>query len=184
MFIIEELIKKAKEGDKESIISIIEKYKKYVFKKAYNYHVPGYEYEDLVQHGYLSIIKAIHMYKLGSNSYNGYFINAINTNLAALLKGEIKHYREIPDENILNKDERYDFTIEDEMIAYEEVKELYTALDKLDPEEREIIKRYYINDESFAEIASDMNLGYDRTTYLRRRGLKKIRGIIADIRDE
>lgn len=178
MFIIEKLIRKAKEGDREAIAAIIEKYKNYVFKKAHNYNVPGYEYEDLIQHGFLSIIKEIHMYKLGSNSYNGYFINSININFAALLKGEIRHYREIPDENILNKDESYEFTIEDEMIAYEQVKELYEALDKLEPEEREILERRYIKEESFSEIACDMNLGYDRTTYLRNRGLKKIREII------
>lgn len=175
---MENVIRKAKEGDRDAITEIIDKYKRYVFKKAYSYKVPGYDNEDLVQHGFLSIIKGIHMYKLGSNSYNGYFLNAINMNFAALLKGEIKHFREIPDENIFNKDQVYEFTIEDEMIAYEEVKELYEALDKLQPEEREIIKRRYIKEESFKEIACGMNLGYDRTTYLRNRGLRKIREII------
>ncbi|QGU96835.1 sigma-70 family RNA polymerase sigma factor [Clostridium bovifaecis] len=175
---MEELIKKAKEGDREAATAIIEKYKKYVFKKANYYHVPGYDYEDLVQHGYLSIIKAIHMYKLGSNSYNGYFMNAIKMNFAALLKGEINHYREIPDENILNKDEEYNFTIEDEVIAYEEVKELYEALDKLELKEREILERRYIKEESFTEIAADMNFKYDRTTYLRNRALKNTKSIL------
>lgn len=175
---MEELIRRAKEGDREAAVCIIDKYKYLVLKKAYDYHVPGYDFEDLVQQGYLSIIKAIHMYKLGSKSYNGYFISTINTNFAALLKGEIKHFREIPDENILNKDEAYDFTIEDQLIAYEEVKELYAAMDKLEPIEREILNRYYINDESFKEIACDIELGYDRTTYLRTRAVKKLRGIM------
>jgi RNA polymerase sporulation-specific sigma factor len=49
-----------------------------------------------VQQGYLSVIKAIGMYKLGSNSFNGYGISSIRTNFKALLKGKIKYYREVP----------------------------------------------------------------------------------------
>ena len=175
---MEELILRAKDGNAEALACIIDKYKYLVMKRASEYRVPGYDFEDLVQHGYLSIIRAVHMYKLSSNSYNGYIINAINNNFAALLKGSIKHFREIPDENILNKDERYDFTIEDELIAYDEVKKLYNALDKLDPVEREILERHYINEDSFCEIACDINLEYNKTTYLRTRALKKLRGML------
>ncbi|CAG7840410.1 RNA polymerase sigma-H factor [Clostridium haemolyticum] len=175
---MEQLITKAKGGDVESINFIINKYKNFVFKKASGYHIPGYNFEDLVQHGYLSIIKAIRMYKLGSNSYNGYFLNAISTNFAALLKGEIKHFREVPADNILNKDKEYEFTVEDEVIAYDQIKKLYEAMDKLEPLEREIISRYYINNEKFKDIAEDKKLLYDRTIYLRRRAIRKLRGIM------
>ncbi|KOA78096.1 RNA polymerase sigma factor [Clostridium botulinum] len=175
---MEEVIRKARGGDVKSINSIINKYKNFVFKKAAGYNIPGYDFEDLVQHGYLSIIKAIRMYRLGSSSYNGYFLNAISTNFAALLKGEIKHFREVPDDNILNKDEEYEFTVEDEVIVYDQVKKLYEAMDKLQPLEREIISRYYINDESFKDIANDKKLLYDRTTYLRRRAIRKLRGMM------
>ncbi|NFF31281.1 sigma-70 family RNA polymerase sigma factor, partial [Clostridium botulinum] len=65
---MEEVIRKARGGDVKSINSIINKYKNFVFKKAAGYNIPGYDFEDLVQHGYLSIIKAIRMYKLGSSS--------------------------------------------------------------------------------------------------------------------
>nr|WP_272507469.1 sigma-70 family RNA polymerase sigma factor [Clostridium aestuarii] len=160
------------------LIPKLHKYKYLVLKKAGQYHIPGYEYEDLVQHGYLSIIKAIHMYKLGSNSYNGYFINTISTNFAALLKGTIKHLREIPDENIVNNDKEYEFTIEDQLIVYEEVKELYAAMDKLEPIEREILNRYYINNESFKEIACGMECDYNRITYLRTKAINKLSKII------
>ncbi|MCD3218208.1 sigma-70 family RNA polymerase sigma factor, partial [Clostridium botulinum C] len=55
---MENIIKRAKEGDRASIISIIEKYKPFIFKIAHKYNIPGYDFEDLVQHGYLSVIKA------------------------------------------------------------------------------------------------------------------------------
>lgn len=174
---MEQLIEKAKMGDRESVISIIEKYKGFVLKKASKYNIPGYCFEDLVQQGYLSIIKAIHKYTLGSNSYNGYFLNCIDLNFKALLKGEIKHFREVPDYNITEKNDLYYFTLEDEIIAYDEVKKLYVALNKLDPTESEIIKRHYLNDESFKEIAASLDVKYSRVIYLRGKGFRKIERI-------
>lgn len=47
----------------------------------------------------------------------------------------------------------YEFTLEDEVIAFEEVKKLYAALDKLEPLEPAVIERYYILDYSLGEIA-------------------------------
>ena len=132
---MEKLVEKAKTKEGTATEEIIEKFKYLIFKEATRYHIPGYDLEDLVQHGYLSVIKAIAMYKLGSNSFNGYCINAIRMNFKALLKGQIKHFREIPNNEMLDFDTSgdYEFTLEDEVIAYDEVKKLYVALDKLDP---------------------------------------------------
>ena len=93
---LESLVEKAKNGDRIALMDIIERYKFLIIRLAVSYHIPSYEFEDLVQQGYLSVIKAIGMYKLGSNSFNGYCINSIKTNFKALLKGKIKHYREVP----------------------------------------------------------------------------------------
>lgn len=172
---MEEIIRKAKLGDKEAIILLIKRYQKYVFKKAWQIKIVGYDFEDLVQHGYLSVIKAVHMYKLGSNSYDGYFLRAINKNFYALLKGQIKHFREVPDENIFNKSEKYDFTLEDEIIVYEEILKVRTLLEKLDSEEREVIERHYIMEKSYREIAADIDKTISQVRYLRKKGLEKLK---------
>ena len=116
---MEKLVEKAKNRESGATEEIIEKFKYLIFKESSRYHVPGYELEDLVQHGYLSVIKAIDMYKLGSNSFNGYCINAIKLNFKALLKGQIKHFREVPNNEMLDFDTvaNYEFTLEDEVIA-------------------------------------------------------------------
>ena len=72
---MEKLIEKAKTKDSGATEEIIEKFKYLIIKEASRYHVPGYELEDLIQHGYLSVIRAISLYKLGSNSFSGYCIN-------------------------------------------------------------------------------------------------------------
>ena len=177
---MENLVAKAKNKEGNATEEIIEKFKYLIFKEASKYHIPGYELEDLVQHGYLSVIKAIAMYKLGSNSFYGYCITAIIMNFKALLKGEIKHFREVSSNEMLDFDTagNYEFTLEDEVIAHEEVKKLYSALDKLEPLEREIIERYYILEHSLGEIACDGDKSYYQFARLKKKALKKLKSLI------
>ena len=177
---MEKLVEKAKNRESGATEEIIEKFKYLIFKESSRYHVPGYELEDLVQHGYLSVIKAIDMYKLGSNSFNGYCINAIKLNFKALLKGQIKHFREVPNNEMLDFDTvaNYEFTLEDEVIAYDEVKKLQVALDKLDPIEREIVERYYILDQSLKEIACDSDKSYYQFARIKKKALEKLKALI------
>ncbi len=61
---MEKLVEKAKTKEESATEEILEKFKYLIFKEATKYHIPSYNYEDLVQHGYLSVLKAISMYKL------------------------------------------------------------------------------------------------------------------------
>lgn len=177
---MEKLIEKAKTKDSGATEELIEKFKYLIIKEAARYHVPGYELEDLIQHGYLSVIRAIALYKLGSNSFNGYCINAIRMNFMALLKGKIKHFREVPSNEMLDFDTArdYEFTLEDEVLAYDEVKKLHAALDKLEPLEREIIERYYILDQTLREIAMDSDKNYHQFARMKKNALAKLRSLL------
>lgn len=180
MLNVEKLIQKAKAREGGATEEIIEKFKYFIFKESTRYHIPSYDTSDLVQHGYLSVIKAIDMYKLGSNSFNGYCINAIRMNFKALLKGQIKHFREVPNSEMLDFDllGNYDFTLEDEVIAYDEVKKLYVAIDSLDPLDREIIEKYYILEKPLGEIACDSDKSYHQFARLKKKALKKLKALI------
>jgi len=72
----------------------------------------------------------------------------------------------------------YEFTLEDEVIAYDEVKKLYVALDKLDPLERDILERYYVLDQSLGEIACDSDKSYHQFARIKRKALEKLRALI------
>jgi RNA polymerase sporulation-specific sigma factor len=177
---VEKLVEKAKNKEDNATEEIIEKFKYLIFKEAAKYHIPGYELVYLIQHGYLSVIKAISMYKLGSNSFNGYCITAIKMNFKALLKGQIKHFREVPRNEMLDFDTAgdYEFTLEDEVIAYGEVEKLYAALDKLEPLEREGIERYYILDQPLGEIACDSDKSYYQFARVKRKALQKLKSLM------
>ncbi|BDR68546.1 RNA polymerase sigma factor (plasmid) [Clostridium tetani] len=163
-----------KRGNNKALEKIIENFIPLILKEASKYKIKCYDYEDLVQHGYLSVIKACNKYKDNGDNFIPYCIKAIKNNYKALLKGEIKHYREIPDEFILNKAEDYMFTLEDEVIAYEKIKELYKALDKLSSNERYIIGSFYIENKAMGEIASTTSKNYNEIRYAKDKAIKKL----------
>lgn len=177
---MEKLVEKAKNKEIGATDVIIEKFKYLIIKESSRYHIPGYDTQDLIQHGYLSVIKAIALYKLGSNSFNGYCINAIRMNYKALLKGEIKHFREVPNSNMIDFDaeEHYEFTLEDEVIAYDEVEKLYAALNTLEPFERYILERYYIMGHSLTEIAASSDKSYHQYSRIKKKALEKLKAIM------
>ncbi|EJO5348253.1 sigma-70 family RNA polymerase sigma factor [Clostridium botulinum] len=172
------LLEEYRKGDIEALNKIIENFNPLILKEALKWKIQCYDYEDLVQHGYLSVIKAANMFKGEEGKFVPYCINAIKTNYKALLKGEIKHHREIPDENILNKGNEYMFTIEDEIIAYEKTKEIYKALDKLTEEEKQIINDFYIKNNSLNKVAKDTNKTYNSVRYTKDKAVKKLEKIL------
>jgi len=174
LFIIEELVKKAKNYDRAAMDEILEKFKYFVYKQAGKYIIPSYDYEDLVQHGYLSIIKAVHQYNLDKRSFTTYCTNAVINNYNALLKRKIKHFREIQDQNILDM-QVYDFTLEDEVIAYEQTKKLQVALDNLQELERRIIYSVYMEGMNLKEAAADSDVNYRKAIEIRKKSLIKLR---------
>ncbi|MCR1935003.1 sigma-70 family RNA polymerase sigma factor [Clostridium tepidum] len=168
------LLEKYRNGDVEALSKIIENFVPLILKEASKWRIQCYEYEDLVQHGYLSVIKAVNMFKGEESKFVPYCINAIKTNYKALLKGEIKHHREIPNENILNKGNEYMFTIEDEIIAYEKIKEIYEALDALTLEEKNIINDFYFKNKTIDKIAKENNKSYNNIRYKKDKIIKKL----------
>lgn len=180
VFVLYKLLEKYKEGDTEVLNKIIAYFTPIILKEASKWKISCYEYEDLVQHGYLSVIKAVNMFKGEESKFIPYCIKTIKTNYKALLKGEIKHHREIPDENISDKENEYFFTIEDEIIAYENINELYKALDKLTSEEKEVINSFYIKNNSLQKVANSINKSYNSVRYIKNKAIKKLQKILEE----
>ncbi|NFE80526.1 sigma-70 family RNA polymerase sigma factor [Clostridium sporogenes] len=169
------LLEKYRNGDVEALNKIIENFNPLILKEASKWRIQCYEYEDLVQHGYLSVIKVANIFQGEESKFVPYCINAIKTNYKALLKGEIKHHREMSDEYILDKyDDEYMFTIEDEILAYEKTKEIYEALDALTSEEKNIINDFYFKEKTIDKIAKENNKSYNNVRYKKDKIIKKL----------
>ncbi|APQ98756.1 sigma-70 family RNA polymerase sigma factor [Clostridium botulinum] len=166
-----QLVKGYKAGEEAILKDIIDKFVPIILKEAAKYKIKCYDYEDLVQHGYLSVIKAVNMYKGDGDSFKYYCIKAIKQNYRALLKGEIKHHREIPEEKDIYF---YKFTLEDEILAYEKAKELYKALDNLNKYERSIIEGFYLKNKTMESIAKENKKSYNNIRYEKDKIIKKL----------
>ncbi|MDS1005239.1 sigma-70 family RNA polymerase sigma factor [Clostridium sporogenes] len=168
-------VKKYKQGDKKALKYIIDKFVPIILKEAAKYKIKCYDYEDLVQHGYLSVIKTVNMYKGNGDSFKYYCIKAIKQNYRALLKGEIKHHREIPEEKDIYP---YKFTLEDEILAYEKAKELYKELDNLNKYERSIIEGFYFKNKTIKNIAKENKKSYNNIRYEKDKIIKKLQNTL------
>lgn len=165
------LVKRYRDGEDAILKDIIDKFVPIILKEAAKYKIKCYDYEDLVQHGYLSVIKAVNMYKGNGDSFKYYCIKAIKQNYRALLKGEIKHHREIPEEKDIYP---YKFTLEDEILAYEKTKDLYKALDSLNKYEISIIESFYFKNKTIESIAKKNKKSYNNIRYEKDKIIKKL----------
>ena len=75
-------------------------------------------------------------------------------------------------------EEHYEFTLEDEVIAYDEVEKLYVALNTLPPFESYILERYYIMGHSLTEIAATSDKSYHQYVRIKRNALEKLKAIM------
>ena len=86
-----EIIKRAKEGDKEAKLFIIDKYRPLIYKASQNIFVSGFEDEDLRQVAFESILKAIEKYNLDSPvGFSAYVKSAVENNFKYLISGRAK----------------------------------------------------------------------------------------------
>ncbi|MCR1175587.1 sigma-70 family RNA polymerase sigma factor [Clostridium botulinum] len=166
-----QLTKKCRKSDNRALQKIIDDFVPLILKEASKWHIKCYDYEDLVQHGYLSVIKAVNMYNGEDKKFKFYCIKSIKQNYKALLKGEIKHHREVPNDKDIYP---YEFTLEDEVLAYEKTKEIYKALDNLNKEERAVIEGFYFKNKTIENVAKENNKSYNNIRYEKDKIIKKL----------
>lgn len=174
---MESLIKIAKEGDKDAMEAIIKRFNYFVIKQAGKYKIPSYDFDDLIQHGFLSIIKAVKQYKLGNNNFTTYCTNAITNNFNALLKGQIKHFREVQNDEML-MEMPFDFTLEEEVVAHDLMVRVMNELDKFSLPEKQLVQEVYFNQKTLKETAIKLDLKYKQAFRLKEDIIGRLRKAI------
>jgi len=150
----EELVLKAREGDKEALEYIINKYKNFVRAKARSYFLIGADREDIVQEGMIGLYKSIRDFKNDKlSSFRAFAELCITRQIITAIKTATRQ-KHIPLNSYisLNKpiyDEESDRTLLD----------ILTATKITDPEELIISKEELYSIESkIGEILSDLEL--------------------------
>jgi len=146
---IEHLVERGKTEDKLVISELIERFTPLILKIVSSIYIKGYEKEDLIQIGYLSIIKSVREFDLDrGGSFVPYVYNAVRKNYYNEIRKAAKSnyetsYEKLVDTGDYSKLSRVEKSVEDNIIRREEICNLKTVLDKLTEEEKDLIRFSY-----------------------------------------
>ena len=188
-FNLSEIVKKAKEKDQDSMLTLINKYSPLVDKYSRIYKLKDYEKSDLKQEGNLTILNAINKFNLSKNpnAFDGYTINSIKNKYGTLARTHIKRNTESSLNMISNNDDSCEIinliedplNIEENLIKSEETSRLYSALNTLSKEELTLIDVVYLKkSHSLLKYCKENNLPYHISRYKLKKSLEKLKKLL------
>lgn len=186
MINLEELALKAQKQDNSALETLCKYFKPYIVRQAHLTYVKGYEIEDLIQIGYVSLLKAINMYKPTNKNFNYYVLASIKRNFYYLIRQEARHNNEYSmefqtSEGLTLADSIEDkFNLEENYIKKETHQELKECLKLLNKEEKEMIKWVYFQKESLKEYAEIKKITYNQSRYRMQKVLKKLKELLSN----
>lgn len=178
---LEELALKAQGGDKKSLEDLIIYFKPYIIRQARCTYVKGCDIEDLIQIGYISLIKAINMYKPLNRKFEYYALASIKRNFYYLIRKESRHNAEYSMEFetgpglTLQDGIEDDFSLEEEYSKKETYKELKKGIKSLNKEEQDMIKWVYFGGRTLKDYTQLKGITYNQGRYKMKQILQKLR---------
>lgn len=172
----EELVERAKKGDKEASETLMERYRYFVKSKARQYFLVGGEQEDLVQEGMVGLYEAIMDYD-GTSSFRTFASLCINRRIIDAVKGStrLKHralntFVSIEETDLETKEdpERY-------VIDMENRQEMLSKMSRvLSPFEFQIVV-LYMDGLSCSEISTSVSKEYKSVDNALQRAKNKLK---------
>lgn len=174
---IEELVREAKLGNKQSMEELMKAFENYIYKSAMSIYVSGYEQEDLMQLGYITVMKAVEKYNIEKTNFVNYVTLAITNNYRALIRGKVKDKGVASLDADLGDGFNLGDMLKDESVNVEEdymkseLKEaIWEGIKGLPFKLQEIITYVYIEEKgTFKEYALEKNINYN--TVIKRKNL-------------
>lgn len=161
---------------------IVKSFTPFVIKTARGIYVKGFELEDLVQIGHVSIIKAVNMFDISKNKgFVSYVTNAVTKNFYYIIRGNVKKgnccsLNSVNSEGIqiidcIVSEEKF----EEEIIEDEEKSALNRALEKLPEKEKEVIYWFYFKNRDLGQYAKEKGVPYRTVLDRKKRALEKLK---------
>lgn len=183
---LEDLVIKAQNADKSALESLFKYFKPYIIKQANCTYVKGYEMEDLIQIGYVSLMKAINLYKPFNKNFNYYALASIKRNFYYLIRQKARHNGEYSmefqtAEGLTLGDFLEDnFNLEEDYLKKETHRKLKESLRLLNREEKEIIKWVYFDKRSLKKYAELKGITYYQGRYRMQKVLEKLKELLSN----
>lgn len=184
---MQELLKKAKQGDKSSMEALINKFEPLIKKSSKKYYINGYEQKDVKQLAYMATLKAIKRFDTERSNYFPLYVKRTiqNSIYKELQKSkekviynksnkELREITEIKEISEIKNIEDEGADPEEEIIKKERREELSIIISKLNPEERNFIKKLFIEKITLKEYAEERNIEYHKAVYQKKKVLQKV----------
>lgn len=182
---LETLVIKAKAGDNSAYEEIFNRFNRFIYKTCIGIYISGYEMEDMIQLGNITLMKAVQKFDSSKNkSFTAYATSAIKNNYFYEIRQKSKLNSECSLSNETEDGLEFIDTIaseeniEEDLLLKEDISALKTALSKLSSEEQELIEYVYFKEGKLSDYARDRNINYITLVKLKDRILKKLRKML------
>lgn len=182
---IESSVIRAKTGNTEDLLKLIEQFKPFIFKTAKEYNIKGFDIYDLSQIGYITLINAVEKYKIGSHTFSSYAYSAITNAFKYAARNNKKAAEEfslnvqVPN-NECPGTEYIDIidsleNIEEDIIGIENNRELRKAIAALPEEELEFVIMVYYCNVTVKTYAEKKGMSYNNAIRFKNKILEKLK---------
>lgn len=181
---IENSVTGAKNGDSQELNKVLEQYKPFIYKTAKQYNLKNYDLNDLVQIGYMALMKAVVKYRTGSNTFSTYAFNAIKNELRYTARQNNRHNEDLSLNSPVNtsgnaKIEYIDCieskdNLEDHILKSEKISEVNNVVSKLPSDEADLVSMIFYNKNSIKNYAEKKGLSYLQAVRKKNKILKKL----------
>ncbi|WP_195265451.1 sigma-70 family RNA polymerase sigma factor [Clostridium sp. 1001275B_160808_H3] len=177
-----QLIVRAKQGDKKSMEEILKNFEPLVYKTSISYYIYGYSQEDIKQIARLTIIESLEKFNTDlSDSFPAYVQKCIKNKMyKEIEKATNKYY-----ENKLNKEIASSINVEEIIDQNTDVSEecikkelssiLFKSIEMLNEDEKALLNSIYVQGITLKEYSKRTNIEYHKLRYMKDKIMEKLR---------
>ena len=177
--LMEELVKKSREGDPVAVQSLLEDFTPFIISTARKLYIANHDLEDLIQIGRLSFLTALRKYDISRDfCFPAYAVNAVKNNFHHLIRKAAERNYERDSSVLEGLPSSTD--IEEEFLKNETSALLMQSLEKLPAEDRALIEWFYFRSGSIKEYAESNSLTYNSIVKKKQRILNRLKNLMKD----
>lgn len=179
---MKELIIKAKQGDKNALEEILNKFQPLVNKTVISFYIYGYDFDDIRQIATLGIINAVNKFDTTlSESFPSYVKETVRNSIYKEIEKATKNYYKDKESKEIATfidvkdiiDEEID--IQEDYIKKDKKKSLEKAISLLKEEDRKLLKALYIESKTLKSYSEDKNIEYYKARYMKDKVIKTLK---------
>ncbi|MGJ0841777.1 sigma-70 family RNA polymerase sigma factor [Clostridium tertium] len=177
-----QLIVRAKHGDKKSMEEILKNFEPLVYKTSISYYIYGYSEEDIKQIARLTIIESVEKFNTDlSDSFPAYVQKCIKNKMyKEIEKATNKYYENKLNKEITNSIDVEEIIDKDTDVSEECIKKelsgiLFKSIEKLNKEEKALLNTIYVQGIILKEYSKRTNIEYHKLRYMKDKIMEKLR---------